>query len=156
MTDRRRLPILRALAAFPEIPLAASGFALNAVWEFTHSPLYADHGNGFGYVVWTRLHCTGGDVLILLCAFWVTAMVTRSRRWFEVRLRTGAVIFVLSGLGYTIFSEWVNVYGRETWAYAAAMPLVFGIGVSPIVQWTVIPPLIVVILRRVPRTLTAG
>jgi hypothetical protein len=52
---------------------------VNGVWELLQSPLYSDHPRGFFYVLWTRLHCTGGDALILLGAFWGTSLIAHSR-----------------------------------------------------------------------------
>lgn len=50
---------------------------------------------------------------------------------------------ILLGLAYTLFSEWLNVNVRGSWAYSALMPLVplgfFSIGLSPLLQWLVVP-----------------
>jgi hypothetical protein len=52
---------------------------------------------------------------------------------------------VAIGLGYTVFSEWLNTVVRQSWAYAAAMPTVrvgtLEIGLAPLAQWLVVPPL---------------
>lgn len=132
----------------PEVRLAGWGLVLNCVWEFFQSPLYSDHSRGFLYVLWTRLHCTGGDVLILLGAFWGTALVFRNRRWW-VRPRWGAVLlFVLLGLAYTAWSEWYNTQVRHSWEYSDAMPLLLGLGLAPLLQWVLLPPAILALLRR--------
>ncbi len=137
------------LLQLPEVPLAIRGAGLNGIWEFLHSPLYADHGRDAWYVIWTRLHCTGGDVLILLCAFWVTSAVFRTRHWLR-QPRLGQVVLCTAvGLGYTVLSEWYNTRVAGTWAYTPAMPLLLGIGVSPLLQWLVIPPLAIWCSRRV-------
>ncbi len=65
----------------PEIKMIGWGFLLNGLWEFLQSPLYADHEWGTIYVLWSRLHCTGGDVLILLGAYWITSLMFRTRSW---------------------------------------------------------------------------
>ncbi len=132
------------------IRLILWGLVLNLVWEFAQSPLYADHGNGWGYVAWTRFHCTLGDVLILAGAFATTAVMLRSWHWLDTRGSGAATVFVGLGLAYTVWSEWFNTTVREAWAYAPAMPLVFGVGLSPLLQWLVIPTLLVWILRRRP------
>jgi hypothetical protein len=48
---------------------------------------------------------------------------------------------MLLGLVYTVFSEWLNVSVRGSWAYASAMPVVpiLGTGLSPVLQWLVVP-----------------
>jgi hypothetical protein len=127
--------------------LIAWGLAFNLVWEFEHSPLYIDHAKGAQYVFWTRVHCSVGDVLILLGAFWATGAIYQSRRWPGTRGNRAAATFVGLGLAYTAWSEWFNTSVREAWAYAPAMPRVFGVGLSPLFQWLVLPTLLVFILR---------
>ncbi len=125
------------------------GFPLSLVWELVQSPLYTDHSNGWRYVAWTRVHCTVGDVLILLGAFWATAAVFRSWRWPVTRPPHAAGAFVGFGLAYTVWSEWFNTSVREAWTYAPTMPLVFGVGLSPLLQWLVLPALLVFVMRRI-------
>jgi len=47
------------------------------------------------------------------------------------------------GVGYTIFSEWLNIVVRQAWAYRDIMPVVpvLNVGLSPLLQWIVIPAL---------------
>ena len=44
---------------------------------------------------------------------------------------------------YTIFSEWLNIVIRKSWAYSDLMPVVpvISIGLSPLVQWIIVPGL---------------
>jgi len=131
-----------------EILVIVWGFALNLIWELAQSPLYTDHANGWRYVSWTRLHCTLGDVLILLSSFWATAAAYRSRRWPVTRGLGAAAVFLSTGLAYTAWSEWFNTTVRAAWAYTPAMPQLFGVGLSPLLQWLVLPALLVVIIRQ--------
>lgn len=130
-----------------EVPLILWSFALNLIWEFAQSPLYADHANGWRYLAWTRVHCTLGDVLILLGAFWATAAVYRSWRWPITRGSGAVAAFLGFGLAYTAWSEWFNTTVREAWTYSPAMPRVFGMGLLPLLQWLILPILIVFLMR---------
>jgi hypothetical protein len=132
----------------PEWQVVVWGFLLNTVWEFGHSPLYTDHTQGWNHVIWSRLHCTVGDVMILLSCFWFTSLCLRTRRWPLRRPIAGTALFVSSGLGYTIFSEWWNTAVRKTWTYSDTMPVVYDIGLSPILQWLVIPLSLVSLMHR--------
>jgi hypothetical protein len=139
----------RLLAA--ERVLALWGFLLNLAWEAGQTPLYEDAGRGLAYLAWTRLHCTAGDVLILLGAFWLTSLAFRGRRWF---VRSGLLapgLFVVLGVAYTAWSEWANTSLRDAWQYRPLMPTLFGIGLAPLLQWLVIPSILVLLLRRSPR-----
>jgi hypothetical protein len=136
------------LRRLPEVLVVVLGFGLNAAWEFLQSPLYADHARGPVYVLWTRLHCTAGDVLILLGAFWLTSLILRGRQWWRVARVGPGLLFTLLGMVYTICSEWFNTEVRGSWEYAAAMPLVLGIGLAPLLQWALLPPCILALMRR--------
>jgi hypothetical protein len=131
--------------------LASWGFVLNLVWEAGQTPLYDDADRGLAYLAWTRLHCTAGDVLILLAAFWVTSLVCRSRKWFERSGWFAPGLFIVLGLAYTVWSEWANTSLRAAWQYRPQMPTLFGIGLAPLLQWLAIPPILVLLLRRSPR-----
>jgi hypothetical protein len=52
-----------------------------------------------------------------------------------------AAVTVLLGVAYTVFSEWQNVAVRGSWAYAPAMPRLppLGTGLSPLLEWIVVP-----------------
>lgn len=139
---------LPRLWQIPEVRLAAWGGLLNVAWEFLQSPLYADHDRSLLYMVWTRLHCTGGDVLILLVAFWCTSILFRSRHWWGRPRWAAVVLFVLLGLAYTAWSEWYNTQVRHSWEYSGAMPRLLGLGLAPLLQWVLLPPAILALLRR--------
>jgi len=131
----------------PEWSLVAWGLPVNAVWEFAHSPLYTDWTSEWTYLLWTRLHCTAGDALILLGAFWVTAAVVRTRHWIGTRSRAG-LLFVALGFAYTVWSERYNVGVRASWGYGPAMPVLLGVGLTPMLQWVLLPPLVLRLTGR--------
>jgi len=136
------------LSKAPEVTLLGWGGVLNGVWEFLHSPLYTDHARGAWYIIWTRLHCTVGDLMILLAAFWVTCLVFRTRYWIRQPRASAALLFLGIGLCYTVYSEWYNTTVSKTWQYTPLMPVVFGIGLSPLLQWLLIPPISLWGVRR--------
>jgi len=123
----------------PELQIISWGFLLNVIWEFGHSPLYTDHSLGWQYVIWSRLHCTVGDVMILISCFWINAIVFRTRFWMIERSVAAFCLFATLGIGYTIFSEWLNTVVRQSWTYTETMPTLFGIGLSPVLQWLLVP-----------------
>jgi hypothetical protein len=133
---------------FPELSVAGLAFGLNAVWEFLQSPLYSDHGQALGYLLRTRMHCAGGDVLILLFAFGVTSLIFRSRQWLRDGRPGPTIFFVALGFAYTVWSEWFNTRVTLSWQYAESMPRVFGIGLAPLAQWLTIPVLLALILQK--------
>lgn len=126
--------------------------ALNLTWEVAQLPLYT---------LWTRAppagiafavaHCTAGDLLIGSAALAIVLMLTRSAalvgwKWARISSCTALI-----GVVYTVFSEWTNTT-LFRWAYSELMPtIVLGateVGLSPLLQWLVVPPLSLYLSRR--------
>lgn len=130
----------------PELRLVLWGFALNLIWEALQTPFYADRGGSLTYLAWSRLHCTGGDVLILLGCFTAVSLIWRNRSWMAIRGVLPRVLFVTLGLGYTAASEVLHTRWFQSWAYAPDMPVLFGVGLAPVLQWLLIPSALLFIL----------
>ena len=116
--------------------------AANLLWEALHMPLYTLWQTGTDReILLFGLHCTAGDLLIGSSALLASLMLFGAVDWPRERFRTVALSTISIGLAYTVWSEWYNVYVRESWGYSAWMPVlpVLGIGVSPIAQWIAIP-----------------
>ncbi len=114
------------------------------VWEFAHMPLYTLWETGSpGEIVFAAIHCTGGDILIAMSALLAALLLFGSGQWPEADYRRVGLATVLIGLGYTVFSEWLNIEVREAWAYRDLMPIipVIDAGLSPVAQWIVLPVL---------------
>jgi hypothetical protein len=145
-------PHVAVRAALPAVRIALSWtfwlFALNLVWEVVQLPLYAmgrySEWPALGYAV---LHCTLGDAAMGFGAYLIAALVTGEPRWPMHRPLTGLVAVLIAGELFTVWAEWYNVYVLRSWAYAAGMPTIRGIGVAPLAQWLVLPVLALTILR---------
>jgi hypothetical protein len=79
--------------------------------------------------------------------FALAGMVLRCADWPASRPWTGGAIIVVGALAYTAWSEWYNVYHAGNWGYTVSMPLIFGIGLSPLLQWLILPPISVIAYR---------
>jgi hypothetical protein len=93
------------------------------------------------------MHCTVGDVIIAVAGFVLAGFALQDPDWTFSRPWAGGAIATAFGLIYTAYGEWHNVYQVGSWGYAPDMPLVFGIGVSPLLQWLVVPLLSLSIFR---------
>lgn len=119
--------------------------ALNLLWEFAHLPLYTVWAEGSPpFLAFVVAHCTLGDVVIGTLALLIALVATRARAVATWRWRQVALFLVIPAVGYTALSEWINTVARAGWAYSVLMPVVnlggFEIGLSPLAQWLVIPP----------------
>ena len=119
----------------------AAIFVLNLVWEAAHMPLYDLWSTGsIRQVLLYGAHCTVGDVLIALSSLVAALFVSGTAEWPATRYGRVAAIAVLFGFAYTVGSEWYNVRIAGSWTYAEGMPLIFGIGLTPLLQWLIVPP----------------
>ena len=118
--------------------------AANLAWEAAQLPLYTLGRDGTpSEQAFAVLHCTGGDVLIATAALLLALMTAADGRWPSHPPVYWRVAGITVGLGvlYTIFSEWLNIVIRQSWAYSDLMPVVpvIDTGLSPLLQWIVVP-----------------
>lgn len=128
---------LGALRAYLVVTLV-----LSLVWETAQLPLYTIWTEGTaGAWAFAVLHCTAGDVLIALAVLAGALVAVGNTAWPTRRAGRVAIVTMAAGLAYTVFSEWLNVEVRRSWAYSDLMPVLppFGTGLSPLLQWLVVP-----------------
>jgi hypothetical protein len=126
---------------------------LSLAWELAHAPLYTLWREAdAAYIAFSILHCTLGDVLIAAAS--LVLALSLGREGAPAAWRWGRVAFLtaLAGVAYTIFSEWMNITLLRSWTYTEAMPTLelagFEIGLTPVAQWLVLPPLALYLGRR--------
>lgn len=127
--------------------------ALNLVWEAAHVPLYTLwYEADAAYIAFSVVHCTLGDVLIGGISLIVALIVVRAGALTAWRWRTIAFIATLAGVAYTVLSEWANITLLRSWTYAKNMPTLelgtFELGLTPLAQWLILPPLALYLGRR--------
>lgn len=112
------------------------------VWETVQLPLYTIWYEGStGWIAFAILHCTGGDALVAGASLLVALLLFGSVRWPDEHYIAVAAPVVLAGVVITIFGEWYHTEVRDSWAYSELMPRLpwIGTGLSPLLQWLVIP-----------------
>jgi hypothetical protein len=117
---------------------------LHFAWELLQLPLYTIWAEPIGRQVFAALHCTIGDVMIAGLSLLISLAWIGKSEWTGSSL-TSVWRFLLSlGVGYTLYSEWINVSVKGSWAYAPLMPTlpVIGTGLSPLLQWIIVPTLV--------------
>jgi hypothetical protein len=144
---------LRALTWMPEFNVALFALLLNYPWEFLQVPLYehmpqAPHWEA----VKACSRATAGDAVIALAAYGAVAVWLRSRDWVLKPTPAATLSFMGFGVLITVAVEWLALSGLwvERWSYSALMPVVpgLGVGLSPLTQWLVLPPLVLWLVQR--------
>lgn len=123
----------------------------NLLWEATHLPLYTIWTTGtLREKVFAVVHCTGGDLLIAVSALLLALCLIGDRAWPNVQFWPVALLTAGFGVTYTVFSEWLNLVVRQSWAYSELMPVLpwLGTGLSPLMQWIAIPIATLWLARR--------
>ena len=115
---------------------------LDLLWEAAQLPLYTIWTDGtIRETAFAVVHCTMGDVLIALAALAAALVVAGDPAWPARRWTPVATLTLAIGVAYTAYSEHLNVDVRRSWTYSDLMPRLplLGTGLSPIVQWIVVP-----------------
>ena len=114
------------------------------LWETLQLPLYTiwleSHPQDIAFAV---VHCTVGDFMIAGLSLLAALVVLGARTWPTERFVPVIALTILIGAAYTVFSEWLNTSMRKSWTYSELMPIVpwIGMGLSPLLQWLVVPAL---------------
>ena len=117
---------------------------VNYGWELAQAPLYVGMEN---YSIAVLRHCfvaSLGDglmVLLIVAAGW---LVLRHQYWFDRPGVPGYLVMLTTGFFLAVLVEWVGVHVLGRWQYTETMPVMpgLGVGVIPIAQMLLLPPLI--------------
>jgi hypothetical protein len=142
---------LSSIPNTPELNVALFAFLLNFVWEFWQVPFFQDipeapHWEAVKFCTLATL----GDAGIALVAFWTVAAMRSSRSWIHNPTLRQVLVFVAVGLSITLAAEWLATEVLDRWSYATSMPTLplLGTGLLPLLQWILLPPLVVWFARR--------
>ena len=117
---------------------------LNYLWELAQAPLYVGLEDYNAGVLWHCFVASLGDgimVLLIVAAGW---FMLRQSGWFLRPGVRGYLLIITAGLVLAVLVEWVAVHILNRWEYTENMPKLPGldIGLVPIAQMVVLPPLI--------------
>lgn len=132
-----------ALAGRMLLTLFLVAVAVNYPWELAQAPLFAGSAD-FNSIWWHCFVASLGDGVLVLLIFAIGWLVWRRHNWFERPGARAYILMLVAGLTIAIAVELIAVQGLQRWSYAPAMPRlpVLDVGIVPIVQMLVLPPLI--------------
>lgn len=125
---------------------------VNYPWERLQSQLFVDPGRA-SIPWWLCFAASLIDGLFVLLIFGVGWIALGRRTWFEQPGIGGYLVMLASGVAISVGVEWTTVYVLRWWTHSARMPLVpiINIGLVPIAQMLVLPPLIFRVVAVVSR-----
>ncbi len=124
-----------------------AAYALHFAWEMGHASLFTpmDRLPFWQATAWCA-RAAGWDVVISAAAYLAAALAARSVGWPDRCTPWPLAIYFFTGLAITIAIErWAVSTGR--WEYREVMPNLGGIGLTPLLQWIVIPAVILAFVR---------
>lgn len=145
-----RLP---ELTRTPEFNVTLFALLLNLPWEFLQVPFFdgmpqAPHWES----VKACARAAGGDAVIALLAFGAVALMARSREWVIRSNWRSTLAFIGCGVLITVVIERLALSGHwvSRWTYSSLMPVVpvLDVGLVPLLQWVMLPPLVLWLVRR--------
>ena len=132
--------------------MALALFTLNFLWEMAQARLYSSmKGLPFWSATWLCTRAATADVALLGLCFVVAALVARDAAWpLHLTSKPFATFLALCLLATAAIERWAIATGR--WSYSDDMPMIFGVGAFPLLQWVLIPVLSVLAFRLACRT----
>lgn len=132
---RYRFWIMKDLPSFlkPITVLFVLSFVLNLVWEILQVPLYEGFHysvGGFGVLIWASAGDAMYITLIAVLSFGGRiAALFKKDAWFILRIAFFAVMLLIN-------SYRVELSGLSNgwWSYSEKMPILFGVGLSPLFE----------------------
>ncbi len=118
--------------------------AAHLAWEIVQLPNYTIWSTGTHQeLAFAVLHCTIGDAMIAGLSLLLGLALFARNEWPATGVTRVYAASLAFGVGYTIYSEWLNTSVRGSWTYSDLMPIVpvIGTGLTPLLQWLVVPTL---------------
>lgn len=127
-------------------------YLVNLFWEVTHSLLYnwnqlPLHNNIYFYIP-KILGATLGDAVIILIIFLLNSLFRKGIDWIYSVDKRDYIIFILFGLIFAIGIE-IRAIIMNLWTYNQYMPLIFGIGLTPLIQLSITGVIVLFYLQKI-------
>jgi hypothetical protein len=127
--------------------------AINFAWELAQAPLYEWPGDSRN-VWWHCFVASLGDGLMILLVFAAGWLGLGRFDWFVKPGVRGYLVMLVAGLALAVGVEFIAIQVLKRWTYTQSMPRIPGlnIGIVPVIQMLILPPLIFRVAARFCRT----
>ena len=137
-TPSTNQPLARTIAL-----LFLTAVAVNFPWELAQAPLYEWAGKSSN-ALWHCFVASLGDGFLVLVIFGAGWLALRRPNWFLNPGARGYLVMLITGLLIAVGIELIAVHASKRWMYTELMPRMPGleIGIVPVIQMLILPPLI--------------
>ncbi len=127
-------------------------FFLNLLWEVLHSALYDWNRlplrNDVYFYIFRILRATLTDAFVILGMFLFNSALRRDLDWIGKAKIIDYLIISFLGLVIAVIIE-IRAIALNLWSYNEFMPIVFGIGLTPMIQLAITGIAVLIILKKV-------
>lgn len=122
-----------------------AGFITNLIWENLQAPLYQDY-EGFIKHFLSCLAASIIDGIVIVAFYLIIGLLRNNVLWlFEIRTRDIFILIILGTASAFAFEKWA--VSGDWWDYNHNMPIIFGVGVTPLIQLPVLSLLTVYMVK---------
>ena len=122
-----------------------AGFATNLIWENLQAPLYQGY-EGFITHFLSCLAASSIDGIVIVAFYLIIGLLRKNVLWlFEIRTWDIFILVILGTATAFAFEKWA--VSREWWGYDQNMPIIFGVGLTPLIQLPVLSLLTVYLVK---------
>lgn len=137
-----------SLLALPEFNLFLFAFLINFVYEVWQSPFYEFYeAPELSDKVKAMTRCTLGDSTIIVVCSLLVSLALGSRQWIASPSVQIVIGFTALGWFYTFFAEIYRTRIAHMYGVRGLVVPVLKISAFPLIQWIVLPPLILWLAR---------
>jgi len=119
------------------------------VWEVAQGPLYEGFQYDLGHVAFCAL-ASVADMFMVLILLFAFGLIFKNVCWIvPLRFNRSLVLILVGGVGAMLAEKWHTASGD--WSYADTMPLIpiVEVGLSPVLQFTVLPLIVFVLSKKI-------
>lgn len=110
-------------------------FISNFIWESFHAVyLYEKHDIEASLYIPMIVYVSTIDGMLIVGLYLLVGIVLRNMLWAKEFNTLQRLLYASIGILTAGFIEYYAVYLNHKWAYKAGMPMIFGIGLSPMIQ----------------------
>lgn len=125
--------------------LFLTAFTLNLIWENAQAPLYIGF-ESFRQHFLSCLIASVMDAVVILAIYLMISMMRKDILWlFNIRSLDIIILFISGLLVSVLLEKWGLTSGA--WSYNAKMALIFGIGLAPVLQLSLLSIISVYIVK---------
>ena len=121
------------------------GFATNLIWENLQAPLYQGY-EGFITHFLSCLAASSIDGVVIVAFYLIIGLLRKNVLWLvEIRAKDIFILVILGTATAFAFEKWA--VSGEWWDYNHNMPIIFGVGLTPMIQLPVLSVLTVYLVK---------